>query len=135
MILRPPRSTRTDTLVPYTTLFRSGDIGGRIAGQRDGRDSNRREAAEIVATDDADGAVLADGPSLKEMAGRVHEVAVLIRPEGAGAREHEVPRPGVQPVGDREEAAAGDRHVGVAGAGLENARAGNLRTQIGRAHV
>src|SRR3546814_7194552 len=23
MILRPPRSTRTDTLVPYTTLFRS----------------------------------------------------------------------------------------------------------------
>src|SRR3546814_13117675 len=26
MIRRPPRSTRTDTLVPYTTLFRS--IGG-----------------------------------------------------------------------------------------------------------
>src|SRR3546814_12843322 len=25
MILRPPRSTRTDTLVPYTTLFRSVD--------------------------------------------------------------------------------------------------------------
>src|SRR3546814_5978227 len=24
MILRPPRSTRTDTLFPYTTLFRSG---------------------------------------------------------------------------------------------------------------
>src|SRR3546814_17331335 len=24
MILRPPRSTLTDTLVPYTTLFRSG---------------------------------------------------------------------------------------------------------------
>src|SRR3546814_1990361 len=23
MILRPPRSTRTDTLVPYTTLFRA----------------------------------------------------------------------------------------------------------------
>src|SRR3546814_19499431 len=28
MILRPPRSTRTDTLVPYTTLFRSG--GGAV---------------------------------------------------------------------------------------------------------
>src|SRR3546814_18842024 len=27
MIRRPPRSTRTDTLFPYTTLFRSG---GRI---------------------------------------------------------------------------------------------------------
>src|SRR3546814_19225314 len=26
MIRRPPRSTRTDTLFPYTTLFRSKDI-------------------------------------------------------------------------------------------------------------
>src|SRR3546814_12857619 len=26
MIRRPPRSTRTDTLFPYTTLFRSGHI-------------------------------------------------------------------------------------------------------------
>src|SRR3546814_14261896 len=26
MIRRPPRSTRTDTLFPYTTLFRSGRI-------------------------------------------------------------------------------------------------------------
>src|SRR3546814_15800690 len=28
MIRRPPRSTRTDTLFPYTTLFRSVDPGG-----------------------------------------------------------------------------------------------------------
>src|SRR3546814_19275941 len=28
MILRPPRSTRTDTLFPYTTLFRSPAIVG-----------------------------------------------------------------------------------------------------------
>src|SRR3546814_2223979 len=36
MIRRPPRSTRTDTLFPYTTLFRSADakIG---AGRRDQR--------------------------------------------------------------------------------------------------
>src|SRR3546814_5359903 len=27
MIRRPPRSTRTDTLFPYTTLFRSHGIG------------------------------------------------------------------------------------------------------------
>src|SRR3546814_18112044 len=27
MIRRPPRSTRTDTLLPYTTLFRSVDRG------------------------------------------------------------------------------------------------------------
>src|SRR3546814_7674414 len=29
MIRRPPRSTRTDTLFPYTTLFRSLDRHGR----------------------------------------------------------------------------------------------------------
>src|SRR3546814_18504222 len=34
MIRRPPRSTRTDTLFPYTTLFRSVDRHGidRVAG-------------------------------------------------------------------------------------------------------
>src|SRR3546814_10698529 len=32
---RPPRSTRTDTLVPYTTLFRSGHA--RRAIERDAR--------------------------------------------------------------------------------------------------
>src|SRR3546814_11548548 len=34
MIRRPPRSTRTDTLVPYTTLFRSNvdeDLAKRVA--------------------------------------------------------------------------------------------------------
>src|SRR3546814_17605557 len=30
MIRRPPRSTRTDTLIPYTTLFRSGRRRGLI---------------------------------------------------------------------------------------------------------
>src|SRR3546814_6676857 len=29
MIRRPPRATRTDTLVPYTTLFRSYSLAGR----------------------------------------------------------------------------------------------------------
>src|SRR3546814_8040809 len=34
MIRRPPRSTRTDTLFPYTTLFRSvnGSDAARMAG-------------------------------------------------------------------------------------------------------
>src|SRR3546814_5013378 len=41
MIRRPPRSTRTDTLFPYTTLFRSRIPAGREgvhahAGQRGG---------------------------------------------------------------------------------------------------
>src|SRR3546814_1424805 len=34
MIRRPPRSTRTDTLFPYTTLFRSARAG-RHRGARD----------------------------------------------------------------------------------------------------
>src|SRR3546814_19520308 len=31
MIRRPPRSTLTDTLCPYTTLFRSDHVGGHKA--------------------------------------------------------------------------------------------------------
>src|SRR3546814_2455854 len=38
MIRRPPRSTRTDTLFPYTTLFRSRgdrrDVGAALVAQR-----------------------------------------------------------------------------------------------------
>src|SRR3546814_18525492 len=40
MIRQQPRSTRTDTLVPYTTLFRSGP-GGNLAGSRRSGDINR----------------------------------------------------------------------------------------------
>src|SRR3546814_14841881 len=32
MLRRPPRSTRTDTLFPYTTLFRSEVVEARITG-------------------------------------------------------------------------------------------------------
>src|SRR3546814_3293195 len=34
MIRRPPRSTRTDTLFPYTTLFRSQDGMGKMDRRR-----------------------------------------------------------------------------------------------------
>src|SRR3546814_14255128 len=34
MIRRPPRSTRTDTLFPYTTLFRS-ELGLQLLGRRE----------------------------------------------------------------------------------------------------
>src|SRR3546814_14291170 len=44
MIRRPPRSTRTDTLFPYTTLFRSreADIALRLARPRGGTVLARR---------------------------------------------------------------------------------------------
>src|SRR3546814_3550186 len=48
MIRRPPRSTRTDTLFPYTTLFRSVQRDGRGAGHpgcgRARRQSRRQPA-------------------------------------------------------------------------------------------
>src|SRR3546814_7260484 len=56
-IRRPPRSTRTDTLFPYTTLFRSRNTGGlrkNIIGQagavqrRHERTARCRRAAEIL---------------------------------------------------------------------------------------
>src|SRR3546814_3108445 len=55
MIRRPPRSTRTDTLLPYTTLFRSLEI------ETDFRPNRRSErlhgisglAAEIVALEES----------------------------------------------------------------------------------
>src|SRR3546814_8404608 len=49
MILRPPRSTRTDTLFPYTTLFRS-----RVTWQR----RHRREEEAIRERSGADAATL-----------------------------------------------------------------------------
>src|SRR3546814_10361830 len=46
MIRRPPRSTRTDTLFPYTTLFRSDD--GRIrTADADGRRRRDDEDGEV----------------------------------------------------------------------------------------
>src|SRR3546814_17508688 len=44
MIRRPPRSTRTDTLFPYTTLFRSDRSGVHLAGGREKLRSVRRGA-------------------------------------------------------------------------------------------
>src|SRR3546814_10595080 len=56
MIRRPPRSTRTDTLFPYTTLFRSGTASDRLRGrghlpdrpEEDPPDRARRECARAL---------------------------------------------------------------------------------------
>src|SRR3546814_14225802 len=56
MIRRPPRSTRTDTLFPYTTLFRSVPPATRAgtAGRRAGRQAPatrsraRRDSVETI---------------------------------------------------------------------------------------
>src|SRR3546814_13462608 len=52
MIRRPPRSTLTDTLFPYTTLFRSRSLAGAaadIVGDDDGRVGHLRPASAVAA--------------------------------------------------------------------------------------
>src|SRR3546814_18401845 len=71
MLRRPPRSTRTDTLFPYTTLFRArrggpvdlvdeqhvaglqiGEQRGEVAGAHDDRPGRGAEADAELAGDD-----------------------------------------------------------------------------------
>src|SRR3546814_11433572 len=78
MIRRPPRSTRTDTLFPYTTLFRSqvvddvlgadarGAVGAGVAGEADFADVLEEGVEQRVAA--AVAAVL-PGIALQRIAG------------------------------------------------------------------
>src|SRR3546814_6836131 len=59
MIRRPPRSTRTDTLVPYTTLFRAGagrDDRGGVSADRGQRANLLSVAQGIWRPEDRSGA-------------------------------------------------------------------------------
>src|SRR3546814_18989762 len=77
MILRPPRSTRTDTLFPYTTLFRSkrydavldhcDRVGDRIRSQRRVGDDLTALAAGRIDVEPA--VIAADGPVQERIAG------------------------------------------------------------------
>src|SRR3546814_18977766 len=60
MIRRPPRSTRTDTLFPYTTLFRS--LAHRLGqvGQQDAADQERHQDVAHAVQADALAAFVAD---------------------------------------------------------------------------
>src|SRR3546814_9732071 len=75
MIRRPPRPTRTDTLFPYTTLFRSdGDdgLGGAVQGLGD---AQQLGVAPVVAQPAcvADEPVGARGEYVAELFGRSEE--------------------------------------------------------------
>src|SRR3546814_19065139 len=78
MIRRPPRSTRTDTLFPYTTLFRSAD-GGADPRDRKPRGETARRA------DPADPAA-----------------AGCRKPAGKTRRRHRPARPGTPRTGIHE---------------------------------
>src|SRR3546814_18099978 len=49
MIWPPPSSTATDTLIPYTTLFRSGGVGElRLHVADQGRDTGQRRSGHLA---------------------------------------------------------------------------------------
>src|SRR3546814_10190458 len=85
MIRRPPRSTRTDTLFPYTPLFRSAPVGreadaiGIIARE----DVFLDEAAVGLGIEDADDVMAARG---------IIDLPMIGEPETAVAVEHDVVR-------------------------------------------
>src|SRR3546814_14517922 len=65
MIRRPPRSTRTDTLFPYTTLFRSGGVilvedDLAAVGDRAAAGRGRADAGGIARVADLDRARILD---------------------------------------------------------------------------
>src|SRR3546814_14914711 len=73
---RPPRSTRTDTHVPYTTLFRSEACTGTVAGEPGGlqqgpgdhhEQAGRHALAGNVGDHDAD-AIVVDPEVVVEVA-------------------------------------------------------------------
>src|SRR3546814_21156411 len=80
MIRRPPRSTRTDTLFPYTTLFRSVGIGASglpslidRRGELD-RDGRKLEVTQIALAD-----MIATAAGLAAGEGAESIPAVLVR--------------------------------------------------------
>src|SRR3546814_6453175 len=122
MIRRPPRSTRTDTLFPYTTLFRSDDVV-TAADDAVALAAFAAVAAQHVVAgpgEDVEVAVVAAGPGrLGRVVGPGHR---------AGARCQSVARHDVV-------VAAADDHV-AAGNGVDIEVVVGVRAgQIGRAHA
>src|SRR3546814_2999208 len=122
MIRRPPRSTRTDTLFPYTTLFRSvgrPHVQPRLAQAAAG--AAVRRAGPAGAGEDA------PGPAVDERGGaggdrrpartaardprlpRAFETAQHLRsPAAGGGKTRNRPRAHQRPHGERGDRATGD---------------------------
>src|SRR3546814_9104953 len=101
MIRRPPRSTRTDTLFPYTTLFRSGRYRGHLAG-----DAGRPERALADAGPPGRAGIPTRRPGA---AGRRSAPVALVPPAAAPQRRRDRPRPDHLAGRRRLEPAAADR--------------------------
>src|SRR3546814_11162349 len=102
MTRRPPRSTRTDTLFPYTTLFRSLRHRNRLDDIRPGL--RQRLAFGGVRGDGLQGNARWSirGPEGNPDA-RARRTEIVAVAAGLGAETFELARPGVVPVGLRRE--------------------------------
>src|SRR3546814_18400454 len=74
MILRTPRYTRSDTLFPYTSLFRSDEVSAQERG--DAHEGAGVGGVDHVAGADVDADVV-DGRRVGQVVGVEHQVAVL----------------------------------------------------------
>src|SRR3546814_19261885 len=54
MVGRPPRSTRTDTLFPYTTLFRSVDLASNTATGGDAEGDSFNSIENVIGSSGSD---------------------------------------------------------------------------------
>src|SRR3546814_15483369 len=109
MIRRPPRSTRTDTLFPYTTLFRS--VPARIRRDRRQRSRPRSEFGSTGSQQAAEsGGLQRDGK-------RGRPAPVHARHAGLHRRAGRRPRQGLGPP--RRDTGRGDRKRVVEGKGVE----------------
>src|SRR3546814_19452894 len=116
MSRRPPRSTRTDTLVPYTTLFRSRLWPARVESGADERGDRARMGGADVR------------PRCRFPESRRADDAG--KPAGGG-RLYDPARPGASD-GDEPSLWPGAMGVRLAAARMEPLL---LSPQIGRAHV
>src|SRR3546814_20344313 len=86
MIRRPPRSTRTDTLCPYTTLFRSAGEGvakPEVPFQRDGVGHVGKGRRALVGGDDEIGVVAVMDDDLRRVPHLALDDIVGDRQQGA----------------------------------------------------
>src|SRR3546814_20496704 len=103
MIRRPPRSTRTDTLFPYTTLFRSVE--------RQPRHDDLVARTELV--------VIREAERLLEAGGADRSLVGLgnVHPQAVGQRQLVVDLPGVLQEGADLAVDKGGRGIGLGVAG------------------
>src|SRR3546814_6417383 len=109
MVRRPPRSTRTDTLFPYTTLFRSARLHGPVIRGR------------VVQAGDHAGHDVVDEGEIALHVAVVEHLDRLVPQYGVGEQPHRHVWTPPRPI-DGEEAKARERQPVKMGVGVAHQR-------------